>query len=194
MVVFSFMARFGTCNVTSRNKLFHQYCSSIYGSQLWLITNQNVEKLYTRWRVYHRRVLGVVNTTHCDLLPLIANNRSLDCILDLKYIAFYKSHMNSKNSIVKFTANVRLLDHTSTLSKNIKYIIHKYDINAIDMLSTSKYNLRKLFHSKWIEKVDDMYITYADIIKDMIMMKEDRCLRVFSNEDCNLITKFLCTI
>ena len=102
--------------------------------------------------------------------------------------------MNSKNSIVKFTANVRLLDHTSTLSKNIKYIIHKYDINAIDMLSTSKYNLRKLCHSKWLEKVDDMYVTYADIIKDMIMMKEDRCLRVFSNEDCNLITKFLCTI
>ena len=137
----SFMARFGTCNVTSRNKLFHQYCSSIYGSQLWLITNKNVEKLYTRWRVYHRRVLGVVNTTHCDLLPLIAENRPLDCILDLKYIAFYKSLMNSKNSIVKFTANVRLLDHTSTLSKNIKYIIHKYDINAIDRLSTSKNNL-----------------------------------------------------
>ena len=44
----SFMARFGSCNITRRNKLFHQYCSSMYGSQLWLKTNQNISKLYTQ--------------------------------------------------------------------------------------------------------------------------------------------------
>ena len=59
----NFMSRFGSCNITSRNKLFHQYCSSVYGSRL--ATNKNVEKVCTR--VYHRRALRLVNTVHCDL-------------------------------------------------------------------------------------------------------------------------------
>ena len=29
-----FMSRLGHCNVTNKNKLLHQYCSSMYGSQL----------------------------------------------------------------------------------------------------------------------------------------------------------------
>ena len=28
----SFLSRFGTCNVETKNKLFHQYCQSMYGS------------------------------------------------------------------------------------------------------------------------------------------------------------------
>lgn len=190
----SFMARFGSCNITSRNRLFHQYCSSMYGSQLWLITNKNVEKLYTRWRVYHRRILGVVNTTHCDLLPLITSNLPLDCILDLKYIAFFKTLMTTKNSIVKFTANIRLLDQTSTLSKNVKHLTHKYGISKSDMLSTTKYLLKKHCYNKWIDGINELYPVYASIIKEMIEMKEDRCNRFFSNDDCNFIINFLCTI
>ena len=58
------------------------------------------------------------------------------------------------------------------------------------MLTKSEINLKNLFYIKWFENVDEMYVTYADIIKDMIIMKEDRCHRVFSNEDCDLIAKF----
>ena len=89
---------------------------------------------------------------------------------------------------------MRVLDPTSTINNNIKCLVHEYEISAVNMLSKSKSNLRKLFYNKWLENVDEMYVTYADIIKDMCMMKEDRCLRVFSTEDCDIITKFLCTI
>ena len=53
---YGFMARFGTCNTSTKNRLFHQYCQSMYGSQLWLLTSQNVNKMYTKWRIYHRHV------------------------------------------------------------------------------------------------------------------------------------------
>ena len=42
------------------------------------------------------------------------------------------------------------------------------------MLTKSEINLKNLFYIKWFENVDEMYVTYADIIKDMITMKEDR--------------------
>ena len=35
--------------------------------------------------------------THCDMLPFIANNMPLDCIIDCKYIAFYKFIEKSEN-------------------------------------------------------------------------------------------------
>jgi hypothetical protein len=103
-----FLPRFGTCNTTTKNRLFHQYCQSMYGSQLWLLTSPSVSKMYTRWRINHRRVMSVPSTTHCDLLPLIADNRSIETRLDCKYIAFYKSIATSKNSIVNYVANNRL--------------------------------------------------------------------------------------
>ena len=48
-----FLARFGSCNTTTKNKLFHQYCQSIYGSQLWPMTSPSVHKLCTQWREHH---------------------------------------------------------------------------------------------------------------------------------------------
>ena len=59
-----FMSRFDSCNTTTKNKLYHQYCSSMYGSQLWLLSKS--EKMCSKWRKYHRIVLGLDNTTHCD--------------------------------------------------------------------------------------------------------------------------------
>ena len=42
------------------------------------------------------------------------------------------------------------------------------------MLTKSEINLKNLFYIKWFENVDEMCVTYADIIKDIMTMKEDR--------------------
>ena len=34
-----FMTKSHSCNITSKNKWFHQYCSLMYCSQLWLMSN-----------------------------------------------------------------------------------------------------------------------------------------------------------
>ena len=44
----SFMSRFNDCHVTTKNKLYHQYCSSMYGSQLWLMNSNCVEKIFSK--------------------------------------------------------------------------------------------------------------------------------------------------
>ena len=84
----SFMSRFKDCNTTTRDKLFHQYCSSMYGSQLWLLNSNDVDKILSRWRKYHRFVLEVPNTTHCDIFLIISDRMPLRCTLDLKFITF----------------------------------------------------------------------------------------------------------
>ena len=110
-----FMSKFDRCIVTVKDKLFHQYCSSMYGSQLWDLTNENVEKMLIHWRKAHRRILSVPGRTHNDLLPLIADNIPLEVKLDCKYIAFFKSVSTSDNGLVKYTAKCKLYDHLSTI-------------------------------------------------------------------------------
>ena len=114
------MSRFDSCNTSTKNKLYHQYCSSMYGSQLWLLSKS--EKMCSKWRKYHRIVLGLDNTTHCDLLPLIADNMPLDCILDLKFLSFYKTIMSSENWIVSHVAHRMSKSLASTLCKNDNYL------------------------------------------------------------------------
>ena len=188
------MSKFDSCNVTTRNKLFHQYCSSMYGSQLWDLTNNNIENICKKWRKAHRRVLSVSNITHCDLLPLIADNIPLVCKLDCKYLGFYKSISTSDNNIINYTAKCKLYDHSSTLGKNMTHLIHKYDLEVEDMCSLSKNKIKEHSYNKWLSEINIDYITYAHIIKDMFRMKENRCVRLFSDIDCDAIIDLLCTI
>ena len=187
-----FMSRFDSCNTTTKNKLYHQYCSSMYGSQLWLLAKS--EKMCSKWRKYHRIVLGFVNTTHSNLLPLIADNMPLDCILDLKFLSFYKTIMSSENKVVSHVAHRMSKSLTSTMCKNVNYLRCKYDICVDNIKTFSKGKLKNHCYSKWLTQVDAMYPTYASIIRDMTMMTEDRCTRVFSNVECKHIIDFLCTI
>ena len=191
---YSFISRFDTCYTTSKDKLFHQYCSAMYGSQLWDMASPKVDKMYTQWRKAHRQVLGLPYMTHCDMLPLIANNMPLDCILDCKYIAFYKSIEKSENKIIKYTAKNKVYDHSSTLGKNINHLLNKYDIVADDIISLSKHKVKEICYSKWLSSVNVEYPIYAEIIKDMIVMREGRCTKVFLNEDCKFIIDFCCII
>ena len=132
--------------------------------------------------------------THCDLLPLIADNMPMELILDCKYIGFYKSIAISDNELLRYTSECKLYDHSSTLGRNMTHLIHKYDLQVDDMLFLSKNKIKEHCYNKWINQINEEYISYALIIKDMIKMKENRCVRHFSDTDCNFIIDFLCII
>ena len=190
-----FRSKFDSCNTTTKNKLFHQYCSSMYGSQLWDLTSNNAAKMHTQWRKAHRQILNFPNTTHRDLLPLIADNMPIECSLDCKYIGFFKSITTSENKIVNYMSRIRIYVHSSTLGRNMTHIMHKYELNLEDIISLSRNRIKEHCFNKWATNIIVEYPIYAHIIRDMIAMKEDRCTRIFSNEDCNLIiNNLLCTI
>ena len=165
----------------------------MYGSQLWDTTNPTVEKVYVQWRKAHRQVLELPYRTHCDLLPLLSDNMPLECILDCRYIMFYKSIAKSHNKTVSYTAKSKLFDNTSTLGRKITYLLHKYNIEVDDILSLTKHQAKELCYNRWQNGINEDYPIYAQVIKDMIVMREDRCTRTFSNKYCKAIINFCCT-
>ena len=191
---YGFISKFESCYNSTKNKLFHQYCSSMYGSQLWDKTSSSIETMYTQWRKAHRQVLALPNNTHSDLLPLIADNMPLEYILDCRYISFFQSIVNSKNKIISYIARNKIFDCTSTLGKNITHLMHKYNLIIDDIKSLSKKRIKEHFHSTWLSGINNEYPMYAQIIKDMIGMKEVNGTRVFSNEECQIIIDFCSVI
>ena len=181
----SFILRFGTCNTETKNRLFHQYCQSMYGSQLWLLTSSSVNNLYTKWRKAHRRILSVPPMTHCELLPLIADNMSIETRLDCKYLSFYKAIATCKNNVVNYVARSKLHDSSSTMGNNMNHLMHKYNISVEDILGTSKKQMNILCYQKWMEGINEQSIPYAHIIKELIKVKEGNLQLIFTNENAN---------
>ena len=48
MSYYGFISKFESCYNLTKNKLFHQYCSSMYGSQLWDKTSSAIKNMYTQ--------------------------------------------------------------------------------------------------------------------------------------------------
>ena len=129
------MSRFSGCSTISKNKLLHQYCCTMYDSQLW--------------RKAHRQALSLSYRTHCDLIPLIAENVPFEIFLDCKFLAFYKSAATSNNSIVKYIATTRLFSYESTMGRNMMHLLHQYNLQVEDVLSFFKKVTREHCYQKW---------------------------------------------
>ena len=122
----------------------------MYGSQLWILTSQKVDRMCVQWRKAHRQVLSVPKQTHCDLLPLISNSMPLNCLLESKFLTFFKSLTTSENSIVRYMAISRLSDHSSTFGSNVKNLLYKCGLSADNILSSSKSIIKTHMYNKWL--------------------------------------------
>ncbi len=101
-----YFANFKYVNSNIRNVLFHKYCTAFYGSQVLLMFNSCMEEIYIAWRVATCRVWRVPWTTHCKLLPHLANCMDIELWFSRRCIRFIKMAMNSSNIVVKSITNM----------------------------------------------------------------------------------------
>ena len=74
------------------------------------------------------------------------------------------------------------------------HMMHKYDLQLEDFHSLSKNKIKEWCYEKWFSNINNHYFTYAQVIREMIMMKENKCVRSFSDADINFIIEYLCII
>ena len=118
------MSSFGICQSSVKNKLFVQYCTSFYGSQIWPIYNaETINKISVKWRIALRRIWNLQYNTHCDLLPLIASQAPIDIQLKCRFHKFYRSAINSENTLVRYLSNRMTCAYKSTMSNNLRQIL-----------------------------------------------------------------------
>ncbi len=113
-----YFVNFKYANSNIRNMLFHKYYTAFYGSQVLPMFNSCMEEIYIAWRVAIHRVWRVPWTTHCKLLPHLANCMDIDLWFSKRCMRFTKMAMNSSNIVVTSITNMSIYGLHSVIGAN----------------------------------------------------------------------------
>ena len=190
-----FMSSFGKCQSSVKNKLFIQYCTSFYGSQIWpLYKNDLMKKICVNWRNALRRIWSVPSNTHCDILPLLASQSPIDIQLKCRFLNFYRTLINSDNALIRYLSNAMTFTNRSTMSSNFNRILCDLNMDACELTKLSLKNVKDMYYNKWLNSVDNQYLIHSKVINEVIMMKEGIFYKDLDSFQCDLIINFLCTL
>ena len=98
-------------------QLFNTYCTSLYGSVLWDLSNKKCEEFYTQWRKALRKLLSLPKTTASNLIHHICNCHPIDNQLALRFLKFMNMNFTSDNIKVRICGNLALQGSGSAASK-----------------------------------------------------------------------------
>ena len=169
------ISKFTHCNVHVKYQLLRSYCMCVYGSSLWDFADPSTETFYVAWRKCIRRLLGVPNTTHCRLLPLILGDLPVQQQLHCRFTKFFSSCLRSDNSLIRLCSTLALNGSQSSVGNSITYLCETYD----------------LIRDAWPQRLKiqpEARDTTSAAIRDFIALRD-----ASHDEDITFIMKVLCT-
>ena len=114
--------------------------------------------------------------THCGLLPLVSEQCPIEISLNCRFVKFLKTLLNSDNSTVSYIARVQSQNCRSIFGQNIRHIIVTNDLSWYEMDKYTTNAIKKHLSNKYMSNLNDNYITYAGIIRDVVL---DESLNIF---------------
>ena len=129
--------------------------------------------------------------THCGLLPLVSEQCPIEISLNCRFVKNLKTLLNSDNSTVSYIARVQSQNCRSIFGQNIRHIIVTNDLSWYEMDKYTTKAIKKHLSNKYMSNLNDNYITYAGIIRDVVL---DESLNIFlTEEEINHMLRFACT-
>ena len=188
------MSEFGSLQIVVKNKLFHQYCCALYGSQLWPLWHDSVNKMCTEWRNALPKVWKLPCGSHIYLILLIAECIPLDVAVVFRFIQFYKTIALSDNMVVNYITHTMTVDYRSTMGQKVRHIMSKYNMTHHELLHTPMGAIKYKCKEMWNINVSATYYDYAKISCKLVVMKDCNNDAVFNKEECNAVISYLSTI
>ena len=188
-----FHATFKSCYSMVKQKLFMQYCGSLYGAQLWPLWHKNMINFYTQWRKALRRIWGLPSRTHCIFLPLISDTYPIELISYSRFVNFYKKLLNSDNSIVRNSARMSKFVPNSSMGRNLNYVLYKCNLDVADLLQMTGKQFKDVFMYNWNVKLNENDCQVSSVIKDVIYIRDGYYDNILDRIECDLIINNLST-
>jgi hypothetical protein len=109
---------FNKLDMCVRIKLLKNFCSSMYGCELW--STDNVEFFCVAWRKALRRVLNLPYDTHSYLLPLLTDTLPVFEEICRRSAKFILKCFNSSSTLVKYVTRhaIDIARYNSNVGKN----------------------------------------------------------------------------
>ena len=108
-----FLAKLGSLRVDVKSRLFHSYCSSFYGCELWRPDDKCLDTIVIAWRKAFRRILALPFTTHCSFLPGLMGGLPASDIIFMRWASFVLSCLLSSNIYARSLAHLTAQDANS---------------------------------------------------------------------------------
>ena len=179
-----FFASFRHASSSLRNILFHKYCTAFYGSQILPLFGNCMEGLYTAWRIAVRKVWRVPWTTHCNLLPHLAQCMDIRIWLSKRCINFLLMASRSRNNVVKTITNMGFNGLHSVMGGNMRLMKQKYDMNVGNV------------YEMWNHDCVDIFgecVRISEQIRELCDLRDSVTHEFLTRDMCNDIIENLCT-
>ena len=155
-------------------KLLAVYCSSLYGSVLWNLSDEKIEDICTAWRKGLWRVWSLPPNTHSALLAPLCNTIPIMDEICRRFLSFAFSCLYSDSNIVAGVAKYGLFYGRaySTMGRNSLFCYNRYWPASnlwTELPCLGPYEVRRIVMSK----VADATSLCAQSLHELIMVRDD---------------------
>ena len=176
-----FLSNFKNAKSHFKNFLFHKYCSSFYGTQIYPLYDSSLSVVFKAWRMAIRRVWRVPWRTHCNMLPHLAGVLPPELWFCARAINFLNLGIKSNNIYVKTVMNMGLYGAYSVIGGNLRLLEYRYNMNIKEM------------YKNWSAtcQSESEVIRLVEQVKELCDLR-DRNVSEFTNKEICDIIEFLC--
>ena len=146
---------------------------------MWKLTVKDLPPLRFYYLIYI-----IILLTHCNLLPHICQDISVECQIDKRFVSFLCSLSRSRNSLVQMCYSVTLNGNLSPTSNNVSVISHRYNVPRENALNV------KIEADLTVD--DNALVRKSSFIRDVLQCLDSH-MTMTSKEDFTDILHFLCT-
>jgi len=171
---------------------------SLYGCELWLLSNIHIEELCVSWRKSLRRVWRFPYKTHCYLLPLLCQFLSLEEEICRRSLTFIRQYLCSSSRLVTAIANygINYGRCNSVLGLNALFYSSKFNVN-ISNVCGGVVNVRRAVDQYAERKVEEHLMQAADFLRELLNVRDNHLVHSnnidFNREELHALTDYICT-
>ena len=169
-------------------ELYNIYTCSFYGSNLWELYSDNVNKLYSSWNTAVKVLFKLPYSTHRYFIEPISEINHVKTMLCSRFIAFNENLRSSPKLCIRLLFNMCKNDARTILCKNVTNIERECGLSR-DILS-------KQFVKKTLKfsPVHQDNVWKVNIVKELLAIKfNDVQVDNFTHAEIDHMISFLCT-
>ena len=182
------LTNFKFLSLDSRIRIFNTNCISYYGSNLSNQQSTTIRDLDRAWRVCSRRLLGVSERTHCNLIPSLMSTLSPSLEVLNRMLNFFTFGYGHPSEAVSFYFKNCLANRESIMYRNLSAMSQVLNLNLNHLMVAMKREVKRKLYN--LDESQEKW--RLEFIKEVIDCKEHFLHCSFDNAQLKTILDSLC--
>ena len=149
-------------------KLVNLYATSFYGSNLWDLYSNQLDKIFKTWNVTVRSIFGLPWRTHRYWIETLSGCLHPKTFLTSCYVKFVHSLLKGEKSSVRFLASICIDDLRTVMGRTLSNLANETSV-AVELLTPNI--IKKSLRYCNIPEDEKWRIP---VLKELLMVNDDQ--------------------